>query len=108
VISWAMLRDVLAVLGSVLGVVLIVLRFLDTRPVVVLEWVEGKIGRLSNYRLRIRNTSRYPIHIGAVRIWLPWREKGAYERVWGDDWELPGIVASSMAKSLDLYIAEGK
>jgi hypothetical protein len=85
-ITWAVLRDVLAVMGAVLSLILTALRFLDTRPVMVLEWIISRLDLgegMSTYRLRIRNASRYPIHIGAITVWLPWKERFVYESIKG-------------------------
>jgi hypothetical protein len=107
-ITWNFVRDGLAVVGGILSLLLTLWRFLDGRPVVVLEWVAGKHSGAASYRLRIRNTSRYPIHIGAVRIWLPRKKDAAFDRIWSDDWELRDYLASAMARRLDIYLAEGK
>jgi hypothetical protein len=106
-ITWAVLRDILAVIGAGLSLILTALRFLDTRPVMVLEWI-GRLGEgMSTYRLRIRNASRYPIHIGAITVWLPWKEHSAYGSIKGGGVDLRDYLASGMSRRLDVYLAEG-
>jgi hypothetical protein len=86
---------------------LAVLRLLETRPVIVLEWVVRGTGH-QEYGLRIRNTSRYPIHIGEVRKWLPWTGTTVIKHIRSDGWKTYDAVVAAQSRRLDVYIAEGE
>jgi hypothetical protein len=105
---WATISSALGVVGGVLSLWLAVQRILETRPVIVLEWVVGNTGHPPSFRLRIRNTSRYPIHISEVRPRLPRNEPAAFERIWCSDWELRDYLASALSRRLDVYLAKGQ
>jgi hypothetical protein len=104
-----MITSVVAFMGAALSLILTVWRFLDTRPVMVLEWIgNDRLGEgMSTYRLRLRNASRYPIHIGAITVWLPRKEQAAYESIKGAGVDLSDYLGSDMSRRLDVHLAEG-
>lgn len=106
-VDWSVVKDAAAFIGAALSIILVILRFLDARPIVILERTKGQFGDGGSFRLRVRNMSKYPIHIGRVAVVLPWKQ-AAYDRVWVDDWELRDVVASTVYRRLDFFLGEKK
>ena len=103
---WSTISSVLGVVGGVVSLWLALLRVLETRPVIVLEWAAWTTGH-EGYRLRIRNMSRYPIHIGEVRKWLPLTSTTVIKHIHAGGWNTRDAVVSAHSRRLDVYVAEG-
>jgi hypothetical protein len=102
--DWELIKGGAALWGALLSTWLLLVKFLETRPIIVLEVVDPYSGN-KLYRLRISNVSRRPIHIAKVRILVPKRD-GAIDRVTIDGWALRDVKGAAMTERLDVFLKE--
>jgi hypothetical protein len=102
--DWESIKGGAALWGALLSTWLLVAKFLETRPIIVLEVVEPYSGN-KLYRLRVSNVSRRPIHIASARILVPKRD-GAVDRLTVDGWELRDVTTAALTDRLDVFLKE--
>jgi hypothetical protein len=103
--DWELIKGGAALWGALLSTWLLLVKFLETRPLITLEVIERDDWSDKSYRVRVRNASRHPIQLEKVRVLWPWND-GAIENVRLDGWEIRDVTGSAMSGRLDVFLKE--